>query len=234
MQDRSFEEELFEFLDNYHSSKHQGLPALVEKFDADKQMVSVKILLKEKFYDDLEKEEFEKEYPVINNVPVQFPRFGNWVITFPINKGDKCWLNFSSRSLDDFLETDFQTMISLQESRTHDINDAIATFEFSTAKNKLSNFNNNGLVLRSINNNVYLEILANGTFNLKGSRLNVGSDSASKALALAEKVDQNFTTLSTYLTTLATSLLPGSVVGILPVPTPTFTANNSGKVFTND
>jgi hypothetical protein len=230
---RSFKEEMRDFLDTYFEDKHTGLPALVESFDSAKQMAAVKILYKESYLDD-DNKNFDVEYPVINNVPVQFPRFGKWAMTFPITKGDPCWLNFSSRSIDDFLETDFKTIVQLRESRTMDINDAIATFEFSTAKNKLENYSTDSLVLRTKDNSVFLEIKENGTFNLKGSRLNIGSASASKALALAEKVNNNFTSLSSYIGLLTTALAPGSVVGIVPPPAPSFTSNNSTKVFTND
>lgn len=230
----SFEKELNTYVEGKFNKKFTGCPAIITSFDDKTQLASVKPLYKESFFDDETAEVFEKEYPIINNVPVTFPKFGNFVITFPVKKDNECWLKFSSRSLDDFIETDGKTVIKLNESRAMDLNDAVAEFGFPTKKNTISNFDTDNLVIRTLDNNVYLKIKSDGTFNLKGSRLNIGADNASKALALAEKVDQNFNTLSSYLIELTAKLLPGSVVGILPPVPPTFSGNNSTKAFTND
>ena len=231
----SFQKELNTYIKGELNTKFTGCPAIITSFNDITQLASVKPLYKESFFDDETAQAFEKEYPIINNVPVTFPKFGNFVITFPVKKNNECWLKFSSRSLDDFIETDGKTVIKLNENRIMDLNDAVAEFGFPTKKNAISNFDTDNLVIRTLDNNVYLKIKADGTFNLKGSRLNIGADNASNALALAQKVDTNFQALTTYLTTLTTALLPGSVVGIIPPPAlPNFTTNNSTKAFTND
>lgn len=44
----------------------------------------------------------ELAYPVIYNVPVQWPRFAGGAAGFkaPVRKGDRCWLAFSQRAMD--------------------------------------------------------------------------------------------------------------------------------------
>lgn len=62
------------------------------------------------------------EYPTINNVPVQWPRFcgGGAGFKAPVRSGDKCWLAFSQRSMDEFLAG------SGDDVRSFDLNDCVA------------------------------------------------------------------------------------------------------------
>tara|TARA_R110000823_G_scaffold261418_10_gene382198 strand:- start:4956 stop:5714 length:759 start_codon:yes stop_codon:yes gene_type:complete len=77
-------------------------------------------------------------YPTIVDVPVIFPASNLSCITFPLNKGDTVLLVFSQRSLDNWLSTTEATQINPQDTRRHDLSDAVAIpglFSFPRAPN---------------------------------------------------------------------------------------------------
>lgn len=77
--------------------------------------------------------------PVLDNVPVVFPRSGGAGLTFPVNSGDTCLLVFCERSLDLWLTVGGQ--VNPDDNRKFDLSDAIAIMgifpfnESSTAEN---------------------------------------------------------------------------------------------------
>jgi hypothetical protein len=76
-----------------------ALPGRIESYDAAKQLVRVKPLLKE-ISDSEEGDQSIDSLPVLNNVPVVFPGGGGFRVTFPIKVGDVVLLVFNDRSLD--------------------------------------------------------------------------------------------------------------------------------------
>lgn len=71
------------------------MPCVVESYDAAKQVVSVTPALKRKY-----NARTIIQLPIIENVPVKFPRAKQFSMTFPIAKGDNGTLTFSQKSLD--------------------------------------------------------------------------------------------------------------------------------------
>jgi hypothetical protein len=105
------------------SALHVALPAKVESYDATKQLVNVKPLVKD-FYFDADGEKQAVSIPVIPNVPVVFPGAGGFRLTFPIAAGDTVLLVFAERSIDVWLEKG--TEVDPLDFRRHDLSDAIA------------------------------------------------------------------------------------------------------------
>lgn len=96
------------------------LPAKVVKYDFTKQKVSVKPLINKVFGDDS-----FLELPIINNVPLMFPASGGASITMPVNVGDIVELRFCQGSLEEWLNNGTES--TPDDSRSHDLTDAIAT-----------------------------------------------------------------------------------------------------------
>ena len=96
------------------------LPAEVTKYDFKKQKVSVKPLINYVFRDGE-----SLELPIINNVPLMFPASGGASITMPVKIGDIVEIRFCQRSLEEWLSSGEQ--VTPDDSRTHDLTDAIAT-----------------------------------------------------------------------------------------------------------
>jgi len=90
---------LSELLDIAIKSKindmHFCLPAVVQSYDRSKQKCSVQPALKRKYEDGS-----IVNLPIINNVPVVFPRAKDKFIHFDLEKGDYVTLVFSERSID--------------------------------------------------------------------------------------------------------------------------------------
>jgi hypothetical protein len=100
---------------------HTALPGRVEKYDAAKQKMDVKPLLKRIIVLD-GGNEITEEIPVIRDVPVIFPRAGGFFISFPIQAGDHVLLIFNERSIDKFVSNGGDD----PDLRMHDISDAVA------------------------------------------------------------------------------------------------------------
>lgn len=101
-----------------------SVPARVERYDATKQLVDVKPLVKDPVSDVDTGDISYVSVPVIVNVPVAFPGAGGFRITFPISLGDTVLLVFSDRSLDKWLDQGGE--VSPDDSRVHNLSDAVA------------------------------------------------------------------------------------------------------------
>lgn len=105
-------------LRRHQQDLHVALPGRVERYDAGTQKADVKPLLRvpagEEFY----------SMPVINDVPVMFPRAGGAIFSMPVQVGDGVLLVFSERSLDEWLQSGGE--VSPEDPRMHDISDAVA------------------------------------------------------------------------------------------------------------
>ncbi len=106
---------------------HTCVPGKFLSYDYKTQKCSVQPLLRKVYI-----EKTAVNLPVIENVPVVFPRSSSAGITFPIHKGDKCLIIFCERSIDEWKS---QGEISTpQDPRRYDLSDAIAIpglFSFS-------------------------------------------------------------------------------------------------------
>lgn len=80
-----------------------AMPGVIQSFDSKMQWADVQPCLSDTVVQD--GEETTYTLPVVSNVPVQFPGGGGLSITFPVRKGDPCFLIFCDRSLDSWLDT---------------------------------------------------------------------------------------------------------------------------------
>lgn len=80
------------------SQIHTCLPGRIETYDYTVQQASVTPLIKKRF-----KNGDILSMPIIENVPVVWPRGGGASLTFPLVQGDGVLLVFSERSMDNWL-----------------------------------------------------------------------------------------------------------------------------------
>lgn len=104
---------------------HTGLPAKVVSFNAPKQSCSVQPLLIRLIVDESGKN-VEEPLPQIDNVPVRYFSAGGWSIIFPLKPGNIVYLAFAERSIDTWLEAEPGASVVPEQSRKHDLSDAIA------------------------------------------------------------------------------------------------------------
>ena len=107
------------------------LPGVITKYDPATQTASVQPSLKRTFISP----EVVISRPEIDDVPVIFPRSGQQGVVFPVNRGDSVLLLFCQRSLDDWLDNGGEVQVN--DSRLHNLNDAIALVGFASLADKL-------------------------------------------------------------------------------------------------
>lgn len=195
----------------------QGIPAIIVSYDKDTQRAKVQPLWKRTDV-DYEGKDIVSDEPIINEVPVQFYRFGSYVITSKLKKDDTVLLKFTDRALETYLASDGKTLIIPSDVRMHDINDCYVTPCIPTEKNAIMNISDDDeFVIRDLDGEVEIHLTSDKKIQIKCTTVHLGSLDASKALAVAEKVNQRCSDIENYI------VIPhGSPVGPT-VPTP-FTA----------
>jgi hypothetical protein len=107
-----------EFLDYYFTQVHTSLPGVVMDYDASKRRATVQPSLKRRTGN--------KEYiafPLLIDVPVQFPGTKKWIIHFPLENGDEVAVHFSERALETWKDVG-QDDIEDPDPRRFDLCDA--------------------------------------------------------------------------------------------------------------
>lgn len=143
-------------IDNSMAGLYNCLPARIETYDASKQLATVKPLIKKKF-----KNNDVLPLPIINNVPVMFPRSGEAIISFPLKKGDTVAIFFTDRSMDEWLSSGDD--VTPADRRKHSLSDAIAIpglYPFSSASPALPD----DLLIKYKDSTI--KIMANGDIKL--------------------------------------------------------------------
>lgn len=95
------------------------MPGVIVSYNFKKQMAVVQPSISRRYADGR-----VEKYPVINNVPVVFPRSGGASITMPVKGGDTVLLLFAGRSIDTWAANG--GVVAQDDNRMHSINDAIA------------------------------------------------------------------------------------------------------------
>jgi hypothetical protein len=98
---------------------HTCIPGTIESYDYATQKASVLPSIKMTFYDGT-----VLSHPVIQHVPVIFPRSGGASLTFPVEKGDGVLILFSERALERWLSSGGEVEPGV--NRRFDLSDAIA------------------------------------------------------------------------------------------------------------
>jgi hypothetical protein len=87
-------------------------------------------------------------YPVLIDVPVQFPRWGGYTITMPVSPGDECAVVFGERDMSRFLSsgaTDFPPVTA----RKFDLSDGFAIMGLSSSASVVSDAPTDAIEIRA-------------------------------------------------------------------------------------
>ena len=123
---------------------HTAMPGVVDKYDSSTQLADVQPAIKRRFIMP-DGTESSRDFPIINNVPICFPRAGDFFLSFPIKKGDSVLLIFSERSIDQWLEKGGKQDPIV--TTLHDLSDAIAIPGVYPKTQKLANAHADHVVL---------------------------------------------------------------------------------------
>lgn len=144
------EKVLRESFESYMRGVHVAIPGTIVSFDEQTQTAKVNIDILEQIGEE------NRSIATLEDVPFAFARSGGFVITFPVNKGDKVQLLFQHRSIDKWL---IDGAKDSKDLRTHNINDSIASNLIAyPLNNVIEKFSNDSMMLRTLDSRVYVKI----------------------------------------------------------------------------
>ncbi len=149
---------------------HTALPGQIISYDHTTQKATIQPCLKKSYLDGT-----TQEMPILNNVPVIFPRAGGASLTFPVLPGDTCLLLFVERSTD--LWKSVGGVVAPNDPRKFDLSDAVAIMGLMPfTENSLSE-NNEDVLLTYKSSNI--RIKASGEIQIEtASTVAIGNASA--------------------------------------------------------
>lgn len=146
-----------------------ALPGTIVSFDATKQTAEVRPAMVAVAVGP-DRVETEMPLPVIPDVPVYFPAGGGYTLTFPVKKGDECWLVFSSRCIDQWWQSGEPHRP--KDARMHDLSDPAAFVGVRSRPRALSGVSTTSTQLRSDDGALSVDVnSATGAITLKAPTL---------------------------------------------------------------
>lgn len=154
-----------------------ALPGIVQSFDPDAVTAVVQPAIRSVETDN-DGNRVTKNYPLLVDVPVIFPRGGGCTLTFPVKAGDECLVIFADRCIDFWWQNG-----GVQESvddRVHDLSDAFCIVGPQSQVQKISGISTSAVELRSDDGGTKLSLnpssgaisgTAPGGFNLNGLKI---------------------------------------------------------------
>ncbi len=168
---------------------HVCLPAIIQSFDVEKQVVSVRISLTQSVV--INGQEQSISYPVLQNIPIVMPRAGAFVLTMPVQQGDECILFFADCAIDTW-QNSGQSDNLLISDRKHNLSDAFAVLGAWSQPRVLQNYSTSSAQLRSVDGNTVVDV-ANGTITIKANSVNVQAQTANIQASNSATVKANGT-----------------------------------------
>jgi hypothetical protein len=149
-------------IDNRLLDVHTALVGRIERYDHQSQLADIQPIL--------------KELPLLVDVPVLFPRAGDFFISLPVQIGDLVQVVLNETSIDDFLT---ETAHKIDSGGRFTLRGAVAIPGIYPLSKPLAGAHGANLVMGK-DKGVQLHI--------DGEKIRLGSDAADEALALAKNV----------------------------------------------
>ena len=146
---------------------HTALPARVLKFNASDNTVQIELMENE-----LKRDGVSVVLPPLDDVPVQFFRGGNFVITTPIKAGDFGLCVFAERCIDRWFANASKS--EPLDFRLHDYSDGFFLTGFSPRPAAVKNVDLDGVCMRTLDKGTYIK-LTSGKILIKGDIEQVGN-----------------------------------------------------------
>lgn len=108
-------------------------------------------------------------YPVIQDIPVVFPRGGGCTLTFPVKAGDECLVIFSDRCID-FWWQNGETQ-NTSRARSHSFSDAFVIPGPQSQAKKISNISTSAAQLRADDGAAFVEVAAGGAVTITSPQI---------------------------------------------------------------
>lgn len=144
---------------------HTSLPAEVVSYDKSDQTVQVKVSIAKSIYGEV------VEYPILDKIPVVFPRTKKSGLTFPIESGDEGLLVFIERNIDKWYSSGSGS--APLDGRRFDINDAVFIAGLFNMKNVMEPSQEEGVELRG--KDLLIGNSETESINISSKTLTIGS-----------------------------------------------------------
>ncbi|MCC2903929.1 phage baseplate protein [Klebsiella pneumoniae] len=136
-----------------------ALPGIIQSFDPDAATAVVQPAIRY-IERDNDGNKSTKDYPLLVDVPVVFPRGGGCTLTFPVKEGDECLVIFADRCIDFWWQSG-----GVQEpvdGRMHDLSDAFCIVGPQSQAKKISGISTTAAQLRTDDGSAFIELAAGG------------------------------------------------------------------------
>lgn len=141
-----------------------ALPGIVQSFDSGSVTATVQPSVRCMVRDN-DGHTTTKEYPLLVDVPVIFPRGGGVTLTFPVSPGDECLVIFSDRCIDFWWQNG-----GVQEPvdpRMHDLSDAFCIVGPQSQAKKISDISASAAQLRTNDGAAFVEVAVGHAITVK-------------------------------------------------------------------
>lgn len=147
-----------------------AMPGIIQSFDATEQTVTVQCAIREKI--NMDGNLSWQEIPLLLDVPIIFPRAGNYILTMPIQAGDECLVVFGDSCMDAWWQSGgVQNQI---DCRRHDLSDGYAIVGLYSQPRRITNYSTNTAQLRNISGSAYVELSGNNV-NIVGGNVTISA-----------------------------------------------------------
>lgn len=143
-----------EALNSFAKQVRVAVPAIVKSFDASKQTVTVLPAIREE--ERVGGVLQSLPLPELQDVPVVFPRGGDFLMTFPIQAGDECLVVFSDTCIDSWFQSGGQQNES--KRRRHSIADGFAIFGPWNQQRAIDNYSTDAVEIRTVSGSTKVSI----------------------------------------------------------------------------
>ncbi|MGF6139033.1 Gp138 family membrane-puncturing spike protein [Pseudomonas laurylsulfatiphila] len=143
-------------------------PGKILEFDPVRQVAKVQIQ-REQYNNTLHSLYTEYDFPILQDVPVQFPQGGGYCLTFPVTEGDNCLIDFCDKGIShwlyegkDKIGTFSSGLPKAEYFRAYNINDAVAMVGYNPIPQAIPSFNASAPELRNDARSQRITLLPSG------------------------------------------------------------------------
>jgi phage baseplate assembly protein gpV len=147
-------------------------PGKIVEFDPIKQVAKVQVM-REQYNNNLYSLYTEYAFPILQDVPVQFPQGGGYFLTFPVAVGDNCMLDFCDKGITHWkyegaakIGTFGSGMPKPDYFRAYNINDAVAMVGYNPIPQAIPEFNATSTELRDASRGQRVTMLPTGKMEI--------------------------------------------------------------------
>ncbi len=147
-----------------------ALPGIIQSFDPDTVTAVVQLAIRY-IERDNDGNKNTKDYPLLVDVPVVFPRGGGCTLTFPVKEGDECLVIFADRCIDFWWQSG-----GIQEpvdGRMHDLSDAFCIVGPQSQAKKISGISTTAAQLRTDDGSAIIELAAGGAVTITSPQITI-------------------------------------------------------------